>query len=113
MTKFTEWVLIPHNRKFYLPPEVKVQVIRNMDSVSFVEEYGVIEYAQNLNCDGLWDKDIFAYRMVIEPVEKVDTYDAWLSNGNLYRAKNGTPKGTAKLTKIDGKAVKLIWEADE
>jgi len=67
MTKFSDWIVITH-RSTAVPPDTKVQVMWNDQSVEYAERIQGVLPAEEYIREGRWISDaVFAYRRVIEP----------------------------------------------
>ena len=70
MTKFSNWELIPDDRKCDLPDKARVQVMWRNEDAEYAEENNTSDRVINCLHRGLWLKDIFAFRRVIEDAPK-------------------------------------------
>jgi hypothetical protein len=125
MTTYSDWIIIPADRKCDLPRYTKVQVMSRTEDVEYAEKNNDIEDVWDCVCpDGLWFKHIFAYRVVQEPVEEVQKYECWSYKfdsadpaftrvNSFAEGKNYLAKGTATQTTRDGKPYEFHWKASE
>jgi hypothetical protein len=127
MTTYSEWIIIPKDRTCDLPPDAKVQVMLITDSAQRAENHRAVEpLYKNADTDGLWFADVFAYRVVQEPVEEVREHvcDAVFGEGRrpvfnylVYQYEHDfdldAVRGIATQTTRDGKPYRFTWEASE
>lgn len=121
MTTYSDWIIIPKDRKCDLPRDAKVQMMWRHEDVKDAEENNDVEDVRDCICpDGLWLPSPFAYRVVQEPVEEVREYEysAYLTEYGTMMFSCGfilhkvTP-GTATQTTRDGRPYRFTWEASE
>lgn len=123
MTTYSDWIIIPADRKCNLPRDTKVQMMWRTEDVEYAEENNDIEDVWDCVCpDGLWFKHIFAYRVVQEPVEEVREYEmafAFFRCGlpaiwhEPPERRTDAAKGTATQTTRDGKPYEFHWRASK
>lgn len=121
MTKYSDWIIIPADRKCDLPLDTKVQVIRKTEGVSEAERQ-TPRQVSDLVLGLKWAKNLFAYRYVIELAEEVREYEClmnfrdhevplitWCFPKDIENWK----KGTATQTKRNDKPYDFHWRVSE
>jgi hypothetical protein len=121
MTEYSDWIIIPADRKCDLEPRTKVQVLRCDQTLESAEEVS----SSRVFCftiNGRWPKHIFAYRYVIEPVTEVREYTCRMNfrrhappliTWYVPEDIENWGRGTATQIIRDGKPYDFHWKADE
>lgn len=120
MTKYGEW-RIWNGGECPVDPDTKVQVQTACQSRSYVERRDWTGIARQID----WlmtthrSSTIIAYRVVKEPMRETRKHECWvgvyeescpmLSDSNL----TGFTHGVAVQDIVDGKPVRIVWEADQ
>lgn len=122
MTKYSDWIIIPADRKCDLPRDAKVQVMGAKQSVETASKNAAFDAVDYLNTDGkTWRDAFFAYRVVQEPVEEVREYTCWMNfrrhaqpliSWYVPEDIENWEKGTAVETTRDGKPYRFVWQAE-
>ena len=117
--KYSEWIIIPQDRKCDLPTGAKVQVMLFDETVYKAERRAAKFVSYSLDyATGLWDDSIFAYRVVREPVTEVREYLCGATSfkkspPSFFLDFNEAVQGIATETTRDGKPYKFIWRVKE